>query len=69
MCFGGSQPQPAATPAAAPAPPAPTATPDAVGSARKAEDLALFGSVQPNMRVDRSVTSGGVGQGGSGIKA
>lgn len=42
------------------------AEPTAIGDARKAEDTALFGGV-PNLRVDRSATSGGVGADGSGL--
>jgi hypothetical protein len=44
-----------------------TAEPDEVGAARKAEDEELFGGV-PELRVDRSATSGGVAASGTGLK-
>jgi hypothetical protein len=44
-----------------------TAEPPAIGDARKAEDEALFGGV-PDLRVDRSATSGGATAGGTGLK-
>lgn len=65
MCFGGSKPQPAATPAPAPPPPAPIADEQEIAAGRVAEDKALFGSEQPTTRVDRSL---GVGAGGTGIR-
>jgi hypothetical protein len=74
MCFGSPDPPPPtpATPPPAPAapPPSPTASTavEDVASARRAEDLALFGSGRQSLRVDRSATSGGIGKGGSGIK-
>lgn len=69
MCFGSPPPPPPApTPAASPAPPSPTAEAQPVDGPRKASDLALYGSSSPSLRVDRSATSAGVGQGGSGIK-
>lgn len=42
------------------------ADPQQIGEARKAEDKTLFGGI-PDLRVDRSTTSGGVGAGGSGL--
>ncbi len=42
------------------------ADPTEVGTARKQEDNSLFGGI-PDLRVDRSSTSGGVGAGGSGL--
>lgn len=72
MCFGGGgnkQSQPSPPPAPAPAPPAPVAIEDDIKAPRKAEDKANFGgSGVPNLRVDRSVSSGGVGAGGSGLR-
>lgn len=53
MCFPKKQNLPAASP-----PPEKPPEPAEVGSARKAEDQALFGGV-PNLRTDRST----VGQG------
>lgn len=43
------------------------ATDQEIGEARVAEDEALFGGI-PDLRVDRSATSGGVATGGSGIR-
>ena len=69
MCFGGGKSQPAATPAPAPPPPAPIADEQEIAAGRVAEDKALFGaSGQPETRVDRSLSSGGVGAGGTGIR-
>lgn len=75
MCFGGGgnsgyQPTPQQdTPAPAPPPPAPVAEEVDVKGARKAEDRAQFGPTGvPNLRVDRSVTSGGSTAGGTGIR-
>jgi hypothetical protein len=68
MCFGGSSPKRAETPAPAPAAPSPIAEETALGDVRKAEDKALFGSSAPSLRVDRSATSGGVGADGAGLR-
>lgn len=69
MCFGGGKSQPAPTPAPAPPPPAPIAEDQEIAAARTAEDKALFGqSGVPTTRVDRSLSSGGVGAGGTGIR-
>lgn len=43
------------------------AEPSEIGDARKAEDETLFGGV-PDLRVDRSVTSGGTTADGTGLK-
>lgn len=63
MCFMPKKPKPLADPLAAPEK---TADPQDVGAARKAEDNTLFGGV-PDLRVDRSTTSGGAVDGGSGL--
>jgi hypothetical protein len=73
MCvgpFAPKKPKPtmAATPAAAPEPPDPVAEPVDPGGVRREEDEAKFGATGPKLRVDRSVSSGGVGAGGTGIK-
>ncbi len=69
MCFDSPDPPPPAPPPApAPPPPSPTAEAQPVDGPRKEEDLALYGTSSPSLRVDRSATSAGVGQGGSGIK-
>lgn len=70
MCFSGNDDKPPAAPppAAAPPAPSPTADPQSVTAKRREEDLALYGTSEPSLRVDRSATSAGVGQGGSGIK-
>lgn len=56
MCFGSKPQQSQVKPAPAPAPPAETAVEQDIGTARKEEDTALFGSDTPNTRVDRSLT-------------
>lgn len=63
MCFMPKKPKPLAAPLAAPEK---TAEPDPIGGARKAEDEALFGGV-PDLRVDRSIASGGAVGEGSGL--
>lgn len=70
MCFGGGTTvaAPASTPAAAPAPPDPLAEQVDVESPRTAEDKANFGTTSPDLRVDRSVSSGGVSAGGAGLR-
>ena len=68
MCFGGggdSTPTPA--PAPAPPPPAPLAEETDPTGPRKAEDKVNFGTTTPDLRVDRSVTSGGSVAGGAGL--
>lgn len=67
MCFG-SKPKAAEKPAPAPEPAAPPADEQPIGSARKAEDRAAFGTAGQRLRVDRSQTAGGVGVGGSGLR-
>lgn len=64
MCFGSdTSKQKAAAPAAAPPPPSPTADQVDVTKARKAEDLAAFGTSAPSLRVDRSLGVAGTGVG------
>ncbi len=41
------------------------AEPEEIGKARAAEDEELFGGV-PDLRTDRSISSGGAGAGGAG---
>lgn len=64
MCFFPKTPK--ATVPAPDAQPQKTADPQEIGAPRKAEDQTLFGGI-PDLRVDRSTTSGGVGAGGSGL--
>lgn len=62
MClFGQSQPKPKETP-----PPVKPADQKDIGSKAHSQALALFGGV-PNLRVDRSVSDGGVAADGSGL--
>lgn len=68
MCFGGgSKSTPTTTPAPAPPPPAPLAEETDPTAPRKAEDKVNFGTSTPDLRVDRSVTSGGATAGGAGL--
>jgi hypothetical protein len=67
MCFGSSKVQQAETPAAAPAAPDPAAKEQEIGSARKAEDQAAYGtSGKPQTRVNRAL-SGAATSGGAGL--
>lgn len=70
MCFGAkaAPQQTPLAPAPAPAPPEQPAEAQDPVSPRKAEDKELFGTSTPDLRVDRSVSSGGVGSGGTGIR-
>lgn len=68
MCFGGGgDDSPPTTPAPAPPPPAPLAEETDPTAPRKAEDKVNFGTSTPDLRVDRSVSSGGVAAGGAGL--
>jgi len=69
MCFA-RQPKQQATPIPAPAPaaPSPVAEEQKVADPRRAEDEANFGTDTPSLRVDRSLSSGGVGVGGAGLR-
>jgi hypothetical protein len=68
MCFKQQSSKPPPTPAPAPAPPAaPPAAPE-IGSARVDETKGAFGQTTPNLRIDRSLSGGGVGTGGSGVR-
>lgn len=68
MCFASQKSTPTPTPAPAPPPPAPVAEEGDVAAPRRAEDQALFGTDTPSLRVDRSVQSGGIRSGGSGLR-
>lgn len=65
MCSGGGQQQAApVTPAPAPAPAAPAPVETQIGTARKENNVASYGSATgPNTRADRSLSVPGSGSG------
>lgn len=63
MCFAPKSPKVGKDTAQ----PEKTAEPVDIGDARTKEDNTLFGGV-PDLRVDRSATTGGAAAGGAGLK-
>lgn len=67
MCFPTRVETPEFTPPAAPEPPAEPPELPEIGAARKREEDETFGGT-PTLRIDRSITTGGIGSGGAGLK-